>query len=86
MREEIGISPEVFEALETVLTETVARRFLEDVLQENEEMMETQYEVLLDKIFDEYTRGLSEYTKDKMRRISDDFITLDNLNPFKIIE
>jgi hypothetical protein len=81
VREEVGISPEVFEALEGVMVEAVSK-VLDDVLAENEELMAANYSLMLDQIFDEFTRGLSLVQKDKLYRLQDSF-DLNHENPFE---
>jgi hypothetical protein len=81
VREEVGLSPEVYEAMESVLVECCSA-ILNDVLQENEEIMAMNYDIMLDQIFDDFTRGLTQFQKERMRRVSDE-LHLDPADPFE---
>jgi hypothetical protein len=81
VKEEVGLSPEVYEAMESVLVGCCSA-ILNDVLQENEEIMEMSYEMMLDRIFDDFTRGLTEFQKGKLRRVADE-LNLDPADPFE---
>jgi hypothetical protein len=81
VKEEVGLSSEVYEAMESVLVGCCSA-ILNDVLQENEEIMEMNYEMMLDRIFDDFTRGLTVFQKDKLRRVADE-LNLDPADPFE---